>query len=186
MVPYEVIWRVNWLHYLNYEPIACTSSTRNLVLTRNVLCQTVSSYGWCNVIPRFVPLFRLFSEKFASDHLSYRRQEILPRVDLVLRAFGEHLHVCPSFLSTGFHVPPLSYLLNYCFGICVSVCTYDINSDFFNIKIWKFNTLCTWWYATLLYLIVPVLVLWLQIRYTWHTLVYTIRSTLYDNSTCNN
>ena len=38
------IWTVNWLHYLNYEPIARTSSTRHLVSTRNVLGQTVSSY----------------------------------------------------------------------------------------------------------------------------------------------
>ena len=58
----EDIWTVNWLHYLNYEPIACTSITRHLVCTRNVLGQTVSSYGWCNGIPRFIPLFGSFSE----------------------------------------------------------------------------------------------------------------------------
>ena len=71
VVPYKVIWAVNWLHYLNYEPTTCTSSTRHLVRTRNVLGQTVSSYGWCNGIPRVVPLFRFFSELFASDRLSY-------------------------------------------------------------------------------------------------------------------
>ena len=74
VVPDEVIWTVNWLHYLNYEPIARTSSTRNLVHTRNVLGQTVSSYGWCSSIPRVVPLFRSFSERFGSDRLSYQRQ----------------------------------------------------------------------------------------------------------------
>ena len=73
VVPDEVIWTVNWLHYLNYEPIARTSSTRHLVCTRNNLGQTVSSYGWYNGIPRVVPLFRLFSERFASNRLSYRR-----------------------------------------------------------------------------------------------------------------
>ena len=58
VVPDKVIWTVNWLHYLNYEPIARTSSTRHLVCTRNVLGQTVSPYGWFNGIPRVVPLFR--------------------------------------------------------------------------------------------------------------------------------
>ena len=63
VVPDEVIWTVKWLHYLNCEPIARTSSNRHLVCTRNVLGQTVSSYGWCNGIPRVIPLFRLFSER---------------------------------------------------------------------------------------------------------------------------
>ena len=45
VVPDKVIWPVKWLHYLNYEPIDHTSSTRHLVRTRNVLGQTVSSYG---------------------------------------------------------------------------------------------------------------------------------------------
>ena len=39
----KVIWTVIWLYYLNYEPIARTSSTCHLVCTRNVLGQTVSS-----------------------------------------------------------------------------------------------------------------------------------------------
>ena len=43
VVSEEVIWTVNLLHYLKYEPIARTSSTRHLVCTRNVLGQTVSS-----------------------------------------------------------------------------------------------------------------------------------------------
>ena len=67
----EVIWTVNWLHYLNYEPIARTSSTYCLVRTRNDLGQTVTSYGWCNGIPRAVPLFKSISQRFSSDHLSY-------------------------------------------------------------------------------------------------------------------
>ena len=58
VVPDEVIWTVNWLHYLNYDPIALTSSTYYLVCTRNNLGQTVTSYGWCNGIPRVVPFFR--------------------------------------------------------------------------------------------------------------------------------
>ena len=70
VVPDEVIWTLNWLHYLKYEPIARNSSTRHLVCTRNVVGQTVSSYGWWDGIPRVVPLFRLFSEKFTSDSLS--------------------------------------------------------------------------------------------------------------------
>ena len=73
VVPDEVIWTVNWLHDLNYDTIACTSSTRHLVCTRNVLGQTVSSYGWCKSIPRAVPFFRSFSEQFTSDRLSYQR-----------------------------------------------------------------------------------------------------------------
>ena len=71
VVPDEVICTVNWLHYLNYEPIACTSSTCYLVRTRNDFGQNITSYGWCNGIPRVVPLFRSFSEQFASDSLSY-------------------------------------------------------------------------------------------------------------------
>ena len=59
----KVIWTVNWLHDLNYEPIARTSSARNLVRTMNVLCQNFLSYGWCNNIPRVIPLFILFLEK---------------------------------------------------------------------------------------------------------------------------
>ena len=62
VVPEEVIWTVDWLHYLNYEAISCSSTTRHLVFTRNVLGQTISSYGWCNSIPRVIPLFRSFSE----------------------------------------------------------------------------------------------------------------------------
>ena len=72
VVPEEVIWTVNWLHYLNYEPIAHTSSTRHLVCTRKNLGQTVSSYGWCNGITCVVPLLRSFSEQFASGRLSYQ------------------------------------------------------------------------------------------------------------------
>ena len=62
MVPDEVIWTVNWLHYLNYEPTARTSITCYLVRTRNDLGQTVTSYGWYNGIPRVVPFFRSFSD----------------------------------------------------------------------------------------------------------------------------
>ena len=124
----EVIWTVNWLHYLNYELIARTSSTRHLVCTRNVLGKTVYSYGWCNGIPRVVPLFRFFSETFTSDHISYQRSESLPRVDLVFSAFRERLCVWPYLLRTGFHVRPLSYVLHNCFGICVSIRTYNISN----------------------------------------------------------
>ena len=53
LVPDEVIWTVNWLHYLNYEPISRSSSTCYLVCTGNNLGQTVTSYGWWNSIPRF-------------------------------------------------------------------------------------------------------------------------------------
>ena len=73
VVPDEFICTVNWLHYLDYEPIACTSSSCHLVRTRNDLEQTVTSYVWCNGIPPVVPFFRLFSEQFASDRLSYQR-----------------------------------------------------------------------------------------------------------------
>ena len=73
VVPDVIIWTVNWLHYLNYEPIAHTSSTCNLVCTMNDLGHTVSSYGWCNGIPLFAPIFRSFLELFASNRLSYRR-----------------------------------------------------------------------------------------------------------------
>ena len=65
MVPDEVIWTINCLHYLNYELISCTSGTCYLVCTRNDLRHTVTSYGWCNGITCAVPLFRLFSERFA-------------------------------------------------------------------------------------------------------------------------
>ena len=73
VVPEEVIWTVNWLHYLNYEPISRTSITCYLVRTRNNLGQTVTSYGWCDRIPRVVPFFRFFLEQFVSDLIYYRR-----------------------------------------------------------------------------------------------------------------
>ena len=46
----EVIWMVNWLHYLNHEAIPHSSNTRHLFCTRNVLGQTVLPYEWCNGI----------------------------------------------------------------------------------------------------------------------------------------
>ena len=70
VVPDEVIWTVNWLNYLNYEPIARTSSTGYLVRTRNELGQIITSYGWYNGIPRVVSFFISFSERFTSDCLS--------------------------------------------------------------------------------------------------------------------
>ena len=73
VVPDEVIWTVNWWHYSNYEPISRTSSTRHLFHTKNVLGNTLFSYGWCKGIPRVVHIFRLFSERFASERLSYWR-----------------------------------------------------------------------------------------------------------------
>ena len=69
----EVIYTVNWSHYLNYEPIARTSSTCHLFITRNNLGQTVSSYVWCNGIPCVVPILRYFSEQLMSDCLIFRR-----------------------------------------------------------------------------------------------------------------
>ena len=132
VVPDEVIWTVNWLHYLNYEPIFRTSITCYLVRTRNDLGQTVTSYGWCNVIPRVVTFFRSFSGRFASDRLSYRRQESLLLVDLVFSAFGGRFCVWRYFLRTGFHVLSPSYVLRYCFDICVSVRMYDISTPLQN------------------------------------------------------
>ena len=61
VVPDEVIWTINWLHYLDYDPIVRTSSTSYLVRTRNVLGLNVSSYGLCNGIPPTVLLFISFS-----------------------------------------------------------------------------------------------------------------------------
>ena len=40
---------------------------------------------------------------------------------------GGRLHVWPSFLRTGLGVPTPSYVLNYCFGICMFVRTYNIS-----------------------------------------------------------
>ena len=73
VIPDEVIWMVNWLQYLNYEPIDCTSITRHLVRTGNNLGQTVSPYGWYNGIPCAIIPFKIFSEQFVSDRLSYRK-----------------------------------------------------------------------------------------------------------------
>ena len=124
VVPDEVIWTVNCWQYLNYEPIDCTSSTPHLFRTMNNLGHTFLSYGWCNGIPHAVPLFKFFSERFASDRLSHQRWESFPRVGLIFISFEERLRVWPSFLWTGFYVPSPSYILRYCFGICVSVSTY--------------------------------------------------------------
>ena len=42
VVPDKVIWTVNWLYYLNYEPIARSSSTCYLFCTRNNLGHAVT------------------------------------------------------------------------------------------------------------------------------------------------
>ena len=41
----------------------------------------------------------------------------------------ERLRVWPFLLLTGFHILPPSYVLRDCFGIFVSVCTYDIKKE---------------------------------------------------------
>ena len=73
VVPDEVKWMVNWLHYLNYESISSISSTCYLVRIRNNIGQTASYYRWCNGIPCVVSLFKSFLERFASDRIYYRR-----------------------------------------------------------------------------------------------------------------
>ena len=74
VVPDEVIWTVNWLYCLNYEPIARTSSTHHLVRNRNVLGQTVLSYPTDGVTELHVSFFSLYSsQNDLSDRLSYRR-----------------------------------------------------------------------------------------------------------------
>ena len=40
-------------------------------------------------------------------------------------------------LRTGFHVPPLSYILRYCCGAYVSVCTYGISTQLHNSTVWR-------------------------------------------------
>ena len=63
VVPDVVIWTVNWLYYLNDEVITRNSSTCHYSVQGTYLGQTVSSYGWCNEIPRVVPVFSSFSER---------------------------------------------------------------------------------------------------------------------------
>ena len=126
VVPDKFIWTVKWLHYLNYESIPCSSSTRILVCARNVLGKTVSSYGWCNGIPCVVLLFILFSERFMSDRISYQREDSLPHADIHFSSFRERLRVWLSFLQRVSHVLSQLYVLRYCFGICVYVRTFDI------------------------------------------------------------
>ena len=90
-----------------------------------------STYGVTSFHVSFLSL-DCSQNAFVSDCISYRRQESLPRVDLVLSLLGWRLHVWPSFLLTGFQVPSLSHVLRYCFGICVSVHTYSISTPLQN------------------------------------------------------
>ena len=125
-----------WLHYLNYGPIDHTSSTRHLVCTRNVLGQTVSSYGWCNGITCVVPLFRFLSELFASDRLSCQRLESLPHVDLVFGAFRERLGVQPSFyVQASTYHPHHTYYDKFLVFLCPYVRTTLEVSSFSGIEV---------------------------------------------------
>ena len=149
VVPDEVIWTVNWLHYLNYEPIARTSGTCYFVRTRNDLGQTVTSYGWCNSIPRVVPLFILVSERFASEPLSYQMYESLPRVDLFFSAFGERLRVWPSFYgqASTFRSCPTYYVTVLVF-MCMYVCA-ALAQPFRTVRLYLIATVWTGVTATI-------------------------------------
>ena len=57
VVPDVVILTVNWLHYLNYDVIPCTSSTFHCSIQVIYLGLTVSSHGWCNGIPHAALVF---------------------------------------------------------------------------------------------------------------------------------
>ena len=57
-----VIWMVNWLHNFNYEAIPCSSSNFHMFVQGTSLSKTISSYRWCNGIPRAIPVFSLFGE----------------------------------------------------------------------------------------------------------------------------
>ena len=120
----EVIWMVNWLHYLNYEPISRTSSTCYLVRTSSNLGQTVTSYGWCNGIPRVVPSFRSFSEQFVSDGLYYRRLESLPRIDIfLLRSGNGFASGRLSYVQAFNFYPCPRYYVTVLVFVCLYVCT---------------------------------------------------------------
>ena len=84
-----VIYTVNWLHYLNYEPIACSSSNYHYFIQGTSSSQTVSSHGWCD----------RFTHDFSVISLS-----------------GERLMVEPSYPAdcvVAFHGPSPSFGLHY-------------------------------------------------------------------------
>ena len=58
-----VIWMVNWLHYLNCESISCGSSILQYFVQRTSLDRNVTSCGFCDIIPRVVPVFSSFIER---------------------------------------------------------------------------------------------------------------------------
>ena len=58
-----VILTVNWVHYLNYEAIPQSSSISHWLLQGTSSVQTVSSYRWCDGIPRVVLFFISFGER---------------------------------------------------------------------------------------------------------------------------
>ena len=63
VVPDIFIWTFNWFHYLNYEFIPGSSSTCHQYVQVTSLGHIVSSYRWCNVITRVVPVFSSFPER---------------------------------------------------------------------------------------------------------------------------
>ena len=130
VVPDKVISTVHWLHHLNYEPIACTSSTCYLVCTRNDLGQTVTSYGWCN------------------DHVSFLSIDFSQNnscLTVFLTEGKRVFHVSILFLvrlGNGFASGRLSYRPAYTYlprqryhvtvlGICVSVRMYVISTSMY-------------------------------------------------------
>ena len=86
LFPDVFIWMVNWLYYLNYEDIPRSSSTCHWYVQVTSLGQTVSSYGWCNIIPRFVPFFSSFLD--------------LPRLTIFLTEVKRFFHVSILSLSS--------------------------------------------------------------------------------------
>ena len=124
VVPDEVIWTINWLHYLNYEHIDCTSSTCYLVLTRNNLGQTVTSYGWCNVVPCAVPFFRLFSERFASERLSYEGKRVFHvSIFFLVRLGNGFVSGCLSYGQASTYCPFPTYYVAVLVFVCLYLCT---------------------------------------------------------------
>ena len=124
MVPDEVIWMVNWLHYLNYEPIDSTSSTCYLVFTRNDLGQTITSYGWCNGIPRVVTFLDCSQNNSRLTVFLTGVKRVFHLLILYLvRSENGFASGCISYGQASTYRPRPTYYVTGLVFVCLYVCT---------------------------------------------------------------
>ena len=123
MVPDKLIWTVNWLHYLNYEAIPRSSSTCNyFVLGTSYVRLSHSMDGAMAFHVSFLSLDCSQSDLSLTVFLT-KGNRVFHVLILSLIVSGDGY--ASGRLSYGqASTYPLSYVLRYCFCICVSVRMY--------------------------------------------------------------